>query len=524
MTVEHGEVLETRSGSVDEGGSRDALRGHRREPGVGQATQPVDLGVLAVALVTFTACVWRVAHFITDDAYISLRYARNLAEGHGPVFNPGGPPTEGFSNPLMVFMEAAVYRLFGGGGPAFAQGIGIASGLALVVAVWYLGRPVLGRYGANAAAVLVAASPAIVFWTVGGLETLPFLLLCVVASLLLARADGGSPVVVGVLLALLPWLRIEGIGLAAGLVFFSEIGTLVRGPRREALRRLVWLAGLPLLSQLLLQVLRWVWFGHLLPNPVIYKTGAHDIGVVTAKFLAETAPIAALAIVGVLLVRGRGRLLAVIPAIYAVASLTFADSVNGFSRLVLPALPLMIMFAVAALPGGMTRTFGDRPPRWVALAVATGALAGYVLVVGPVSMRHVTASADGYMECRDSARREAGEWFAANTPQDTLLAIGDAGLVPYLARRTVHDLFNLNEASIQETGPLDPLVRAERAHALEPDFFVLASSQPDEFDHRYWTDQQVTAVDAFDAYELATVTGSGGDGCWYYLHVFERTG
>ena len=29
------------------------------------------------------------AWFLTDDAFISFRYARNLLEGHGLVFNPG---------------------------------------------------------------------------------------------------------------------------------------------------------------------------------------------------------------------------------------------------------------------------------------------------------------------------------------------------------------------------------------------------------------------------------------------------
>ena len=30
-----------------------------------------------------------VAWFLCDDAFISFRYARNLLEGHGLVFNPG---------------------------------------------------------------------------------------------------------------------------------------------------------------------------------------------------------------------------------------------------------------------------------------------------------------------------------------------------------------------------------------------------------------------------------------------------
>ena len=47
--------------------------------------------------------------FLLDDAFISFRYAQNLVEGHGLVFNPGGPgePVEGYTNFLWVLLMAA---------------------------------------------------------------------------------------------------------------------------------------------------------------------------------------------------------------------------------------------------------------------------------------------------------------------------------------------------------------------------------------------------------------------------------
>jgi arabinofuranosyltransferase len=497
------------------------------DPAAAGAAPPgaVDLGVLGLALAIFATCVWRVRHFVTDDAYISLRYARNLAEGHGPVWNPGGPHTEGYSNPLLVFAEAGVHRLVDGAAPAFARGLGVLAGLLLVLAVWWLARPVVGRLAANAATVLVGASPALAFWSVGGLETLPFVLLTATATLLLAAPDAGRPVLAAALLAMLPWLRPEGLALAAALVFFSEVGGLLDAERRRpTIRRLFWLVGLPLLSQLALQGLRWVWFGHLLPNSVVYKTAPGTLGTVTGKFLSEIAPIAPLAVIGFVLVRGRARLLAVIPAVYAVASLTFEDSVNAFSRLVLPALPLLLLLAAAALPGALTSVPG-RGGRFDVRALATGtaALVGYTLVVGPVSVRHVADSADTYMACRAEARRVVGEWLHAHTPDHATFAIGDAGLTPYLARRTVYDLFHLNEASIQETGPLPPRERAARMHSTSPDHLVLASRDPETYEHVYGTERHVVAHEAFDAYELETVA-SGDPSCSYHLFVFSRVG
>ncbi len=46
-----------------------------------------------------------------DDAMISMRYAENIANGFGPVWNPNGEPVEGFSNPLWVYIMAIVHLL-----------------------------------------------------------------------------------------------------------------------------------------------------------------------------------------------------------------------------------------------------------------------------------------------------------------------------------------------------------------------------------------------------------------------------
>jgi arabinofuranosyltransferase len=48
--------------------------------------------------------------FVQDDAFISFRYARNLAEGQGLVFNPG-EHVEGYTNFLWTLLMAAGLRL-----------------------------------------------------------------------------------------------------------------------------------------------------------------------------------------------------------------------------------------------------------------------------------------------------------------------------------------------------------------------------------------------------------------------------
>ncbi len=46
-----------------------------------------------------------------DDSMISMQYARNLAQGYGPVFNAGGDRVEGYSNPLWMGYMALFHLL-----------------------------------------------------------------------------------------------------------------------------------------------------------------------------------------------------------------------------------------------------------------------------------------------------------------------------------------------------------------------------------------------------------------------------
>ena len=70
-----------------------------------------SVAILALSIGMFTALALQHYQFIVDDVYISLRYARNLAEGHGLVFNvDGSAPVEGYTNFLWVVLEATFFN------------------------------------------------------------------------------------------------------------------------------------------------------------------------------------------------------------------------------------------------------------------------------------------------------------------------------------------------------------------------------------------------------------------------------
>ena len=46
-----------------------------------------------------------------DDAMISMRYARNLSESHGLLWNAGQAPVEGYTNFLWTLWMACLHLL-----------------------------------------------------------------------------------------------------------------------------------------------------------------------------------------------------------------------------------------------------------------------------------------------------------------------------------------------------------------------------------------------------------------------------
>ncbi|MDP9433064.1 MAG: hypothetical protein M3P91_10230 [Actinomycetota bacterium] len=330
---------------------------HDREaaprPAPDRPRRPAWLGVAVVGLATviYLWLCWKYRAFVTDDSWISVRYAENLAAGHGFVWNPGGPRAEGYSNPLLVAVEAGA-DLAGGSALGAARALGVLSGLACVVLVYVRGRHVVGQSAAAIATLFTAASPPFAAWALGGLETLPVALVLTVALLELSRRDGGNAVLAAAVLALLPWLRPEGLAVAGAVVLSSEgAGLLRRRTRAAAVRRAAVLGGLTLASQVALEAFRLGVYGHLLPNSVIYKSGTGETFAVLSKFAGQSIPLLVLALVGLVLASGRQRLLAVAPLVYVAGSIGTLDSANGFSRFFMPVQPLLALLAGLALTG-----------------------------------------------------------------------------------------------------------------------------------------------------------------------------
>lgn len=476
---------------------------------------PMGRWIVAGSCALFLAQVWVLRGFVADDSWISVRYAENLGSGAGWGWNRDAEPVEGFSNPLLVLFEALAHAL---GLPTLASArlLGVVAGLGCVLVVYVLGRRVVGETAAAMAAVLTATCAPLALWSVGGLETSIVTVLLTAAALELARADRDGLRAAAWLLAPLPWLRPEALVVAGALLVAAH---LMRPWRRPVVRSLLLALAPMLVSQLLLQVVRWVVYGNVVPNSALYKVGTGDALEVPLAFLGQHAPLLALALLGAWRLRGRQRLLLVAPVIYVLGSIGTMDSANGWSRFLVPVVPQVAVVAGVLVAAVLSRN-GARQSWWRTLLTAA-VLAVAAVALLPTRVSELDRWQQTYNDCKVSPREEMVDWLLT-TPPDTSFAISDAGLVPARAGgRPAIDSFLLNEAVLQETGQVTAAERADRVHDKSPDAFILASTSATRFDGVYKTDQLIHDDPRAADYSLELVS-SGGAGCDYALWAFQR--
>jgi arabinofuranosyltransferase len=314
------------------------------------------------AVVLFAALL-AVAHALTfwgsgpvDDSYICFRYARNLTEGLGLVYQ-AGERVEGFTNPLWVMLMAAGLDL--DLDPVlFSRVIGV---LSVGVATWAVGDAWRRRYPEDrlSPALLVAALPPLAWHGVTGLGT------ALLAALLAlwwrgwdrARLEDRAPLAAGVWLALACLLRQEA---ALFVLPFALAQT----------RRRRWTVVLPLVALVGWTVFRLAYYGRWFPMPWYAKKlplladwsyGARYI--VTASltsgigFLACLAPFSR-----------KWRALGVGVALHTLYVVHVGGDFMALARFCVPVLPLAVIAAGATLRDRL----GVRPGLGLALVLGLG--------------------------------------------------------------------------------------------------------------------------------------------------------
>jgi hypothetical protein len=453
-----------------------------RAAGNRQSLWLAALLVLAGAFYAFF--IWRSAfgaqgqvYFtLIDDAMISMRYARHLAQGYGLVWNVGAVPVQGFTNPAWTLLMAVPHWL---GLPLsrtslVVMSLSAAILLGLVLTVHQISQTLAPRSGRAPliAATITAFYFPLVFWSLRGMEVGLLALLIAGAALLAIRLGpdtrGWHLVPVSLLLALAIATRMDATVQAMLVVVYVLTLDEVKGRKRFIPAILATAA--------LIGILAWqrAYFGDPLPNTYYQKligTSAWDRikhGMLVFCLYATRDTLLLVLVSGVAVLRYRElrtRQTALLAALFLVQCAysiwvggDYAEpEVNAANRFITQGMPpLIILFSL-----GVDRLLSDLVPAagparrgtalWQPFGIAALAL---VIMSGQPWFRWATNKAPLLQS--DIRRVRAGIAIAHSTSPDAVIAVHAAGQIPYYSDRTTIDLLGLNDPVIAKAAPSGP--------------------------------------------------------------------
>ncbi len=401
--------------------------------------------------------------FVSDDSFISLRYAARLLAGEGLTWTDG-ERVEGYSNLLWVLLTAGLGAL-GMELVTAARVLGaLCTGFALcLLAAAARPRDLQGSVVASLAPLLVAATQPVMIWSLAGLEgPLVLALLAWGFGGLLRRygdegadafAKAGALLAAGAPFALACWTRPDGPlwALTAGVGLGAT--ALPRGAR-AAVGRAFWV-GLPALAAVAAQLAaRLAYYGDVVPNTAHVKAelDAASLGPGQAFVWDALSAMPALSILA---------------ACGATAALLARPTRAFVGTLLLPVLAWLGY--LCAIGGdhfpGLRLLHGALAPMALLATLGLSAIpraalrAGFAAVLGGAGAWIDAAAARGNPRSAE-ARSETWEWhgkvlgealrgaFAGRAPR---IAVDAAGALPYYSRLPALDMLGLCDRTIATT-------------------------------------------------------------------------
>ncbi len=437
--------------------------------------------LLALILIAFTLFyAWRSVDFQIppfEDAAMLMRYAQNLAGGHGIVWNIGEHPVDGATDFLFMAVSALLIKLGLSVGQA-VRGIGFVSHVLTVLLVYWTNRRInnanipfsllsglylvvgtglsyVSAYFGTPFFALAAAST----WTLGLLlmnrEDAPFWL-----SLAFALS--------GLLTGL---IRPEGVFLASLMlvsVIFLRIqdgGSLSSRERiktRENFSIIVIFVSVFLLFGGAYFIWHWNYFGYPLPNPFYKKGGG---GLYWDSFnnsllytLRMCAPFIIAFVLGLRSKETTRQTIAyLIPVVGFAAMFVFiSDETNYGARFQYALVPIVLM-SWTPLVRGLSLSWPqqlnrrERSASLLATVLAGLGLVYYSHYQNCFLTSYQTSCQQPYSA---DGRADMGKLLAAYRDEGYVIATTEAGLLPYYSGWTTIDTWGLNDQFIAHNGGL----------------------------------------------------------------------
>jgi hypothetical protein len=401
--------------------------------------------LVGVTTLGSTLLFWLVHRSLIDDAYITLTYARTLAE-HGDWGMLPGHEANSATSPLNVLLLgglSAVVR-----DPVVAAGmLYVLTCAGLVLGLRGIGHTAgLGHRVALVGGPLLIASPLLA--STVGLETM---LVVTAMTYLVWACLRGDPVMAGLAAGALVWLRLDTVVIAAVLILATP--TL-----RQRLGRTVGLAAVVVTPWL---VFSWIALGSAIPDTLVIKQGDGWGDFATGLFDRYYGPYPT-AIIGLLVVGGAGVLSGltwawwrrrgagdspVVPALVVAGAVYFGLmwmlEVPPFFWYYAPTLAALTLAAAIGLATLSGPTFG-RMARSAAATVSVGlvvvtVIPWWTVVSTQAPLREMPIHGNWALP---GEYREIGQELGAIVGDTPVHSPGEVGALAYFCECTIVDRFS----------------------------------------------------------------------------------
>jgi hypothetical protein len=462
------------------------------------------IGLLAAALALRLGWL-AVTQFAYEDAYITFRFAQNLAHGQGFVYNIG-EPIYGTTTPLFTLLLAAGLHFIPNDPLLISRLIGLAAGLTAIALAW----GIFTRSGLSDARRafpigLLVISHRLWVRDTGGMETsLSIALMLGAWYAAMQHRDWLSGLCAGLAL----WTRIDlvvwVIALVAALWLMRRVDILASPIKVVVVTTLTYLPWL---------VFALAYFGDMIPYTIIAKIQAYavDSSLPLTEHLARV-------------LRGLPPLTIIEAPETLMVGLTLVLAALGawhvrYRRTWWPALIFWPLQLATLVLGHMT--FQSRyfvPLIWITLLLVGIGLGviwnrlGQLSPIGRRALRSVLVMGlliaglvggwqqahimrDVQIDVNEHALKAVGQWLNANTPDTATVMLEPLGYVGYFAQRTMLDVVGLVTPRVVDLKRQQvPLI--DMVAWLQPDYILLhcddarswltvAHDQPNDFATHY---------------------------------------
>ncbi|MBN2382557.1 hypothetical protein JXQ70_06725 [bacterium] len=412
--------------------------------------------VLIMVILGQLVFIFSEQRLVVDDAYVSLRYAVHLSQGHGLRYNQDESPVEGYTNFLWVIVLALLYFM-GLPHELTALALSFLFSLGCVFLTWYCARTVFRLTGLYlwGSILLLVSNISFQFWSASGMETGFYCFFVLLALIGYDRAVRGQGAF------LLAWTlfgaaltRPEGLGifLFSWLFLFCHKSGWRRVRRFWSDYRAFILVAAIYAGYTIFRVL---YFGDFFPNTYYAKSA--DIAVQCHRGLVyfEYFLVNSAGFIFLLALCGRKALATKQTWFYTLGLIIWITAtticVGGdalyFSRFFLPMLPLLYLLHTLGLKRILEKL--DKIRYSLRAPLSSLVITGYFLAAAGLTW-HPQTLLQSIQETNSFVLSsiDIGRWVRTVVQPDDWIACYPAGALPYYAQCKVIDLYGLTDQAI----------------------------------------------------------------------------